>query len=157
MKIAVLQTGKTTERYISEGVEIYMARLGKYCKSEIITIPDLRNTRNMPPEEQKAREGKQLLKALNRDDYLVLLDERGKEFTTQGFASWLKGRMLAANKRLVFAIGGSWGFSDEVKAAAGCALSLSKMTFTHQLVRLVFAEQLYRAFTVIRGEPYHHE
>lgn len=157
MKIAILQTGKTTEKFISEGVEMYMNRLRKYCQAEIITIPDLKNTRNMPAEEQKLREGRMIVKTLGKDDFPVLLDERGKEFCTTEFAAWLEERLHIKSRRLVFITGGPWGFSDEVKEVAGFKLSLSKMTFPHQLVRLLFAEQLYRAFTVIRGEPYHHE
>lgn len=157
MKIALLQTGKTTEKHISEGVEIYSVRLKKYCGFEIITIPELKATRNMPVKEQKTREGKKILEALGRDDIAVLLDERGKEFSTVDFARWLEGKSQMQGKRMVFIIGGSWGFSDEVNEIAGMRISLSKMTFPHQLVRLLFVEQLYRAFTIIKGEPYHHE
>jgi 23S rRNA (pseudouridine1915-N3)-methyltransferase len=157
MKIALLQTGKTTERHISEGVEIYSARLKKYCGFDIITIPELKDTRNMPVREQKTREGKKILEALGRDDIAILLDERGKEFRTVDFAGWLEGRLQMQGKRLVFVIGGAWGFSDEVNEIACLRISLSKMTFPHQLVRLLFVEQLYRAFTIIKGEPYHHE
>jgi len=157
MKIAILQTGKTTDKHISEGVEIYSVRLKKYCGFEIITIPELKETRNMPVKEQKIREGKKILQALGKDDFVVLLDERGKEFRTVHFAEWLKSRLQVPGKRLVFVVGGPWGFSEEVNEKAGFRLSLSKMTFPHQLVRLLFAEQLYRAFTIIKGEPYHHE
>ena len=157
MKIAILQTGKTTEKHISEGVEIYSARLKKYCGFEIITIPELKETRKMPVKEQKAREGKKILQALGKDDFVVLLDERGKEFRTVDFAAWLESRSQMQGKRLVFVIGGPWGFTEEVNEIADFRLSLSKMTFPHQLVRLLFAEQLYRAFTIIKGEPYHHE
>ncbi len=157
MKIALLQTGKTTEKHISEGVGIYSARLKKYCGFEIITIPELKDTRNMPVKEQKSREGKKIMESLVRDDIVILLDERGKEFRTIDFASWLEGRSQIQGKRLVFVIGGPWGFSDEVNEIAAFRLSLSKMTFPHQLVRLLFVEQLYRAFTIIKGEPYHHE
>lgn len=157
MKIALLQTGKTTEKHILEGVGIYSARLKKYCTFEIITIPDLKDTRSMPVKEQKNREGKRILQALDKDDILVLLDEKGKEMKTAEFASWLDSKSGIQVKRIVFAIGGPWGFSDEVYEASFFRLSLSRMTFPHQLVRLLFAEQLYRAFTIIRGEPYHHE
>jgi len=157
MKIALLQTGKTTGKHISEGVEIYSARLKKYCGFEIITIPELKETRSMPVKEQKAREGKKILQALGKDDFVVLLDERGKELRTIDFAEWLENRLRIQVKRLVFVIGGPWGFTEEVNEIANFRLSLSKMTFPHQLVRLLFAEQLYRAFTIIKGEPYHHE
>jgi 23S rRNA (pseudouridine1915-N3)-methyltransferase len=157
MKITLLQTGKTTEKHISEGVEIYVARLKKYCGFEIITIPELKDTKNMPVKEQKAREGNKIMQMTDRDDIVVLLDERGKEMRTAEFSGWIEDKLQIRGKRLVFVIGGPWGFSDEVNGIADFRLSLSKMTFPHQLVRLLFVEQLYRAFTIIKGEPYHHE
>jgi 23S rRNA (pseudouridine1915-N3)-methyltransferase len=157
MKIALLLTGKTTEKHISEGLEVYSARLRKYCGFEILTIPELKNTRNMPEQEQKIREGRKILQAVGNDDFVVLLDEKGKELRSIDFASWLDKRMMVPGKRVVFIFGGAWGFSDEIYAIGGFRLSLSKMTFPHQLVRLLFIEQLYRAFTIIKGEPYHHE
>jgi 23S rRNA (pseudouridine1915-N3)-methyltransferase len=157
MKIALLQTGKTTEKYISEGIEIYSERIRKYSGFEIITVPELKDTRNMPVNEQKNKEGKKILQATAKDDFIVLLDERGKEFTTKELAEWIEKKVSVAGKRIVFVTGGPWGFSDEVYKAARFRLSLSKLTFPHQLVRLLFAEQLYRAFTIIKREPYHHE
>jgi len=157
MKIAFIQTGKTAERHVLEGVEAYSARIRKYTGFEIISIQDIKNTRNMPEQEQKQKEGVKILQALNKDDYVVLLDERGREMRTVEFAGWLGKLFLTQAKRIVFVTGGAWGFSDEVYSRADFRLSLSKMTFPHQLVRLLFAEQLYRAFTIIRGEPYHHE
>jgi len=157
MKIALLQIGKTTEKHIADGVEIYASRIRKYSGFEIISIPDQRNTRNMPAEEQKLKEGRKILQVLGKDDFLVVLDERGKEFRTAEFAEWIEKRAIIPGKRVVFVIGGPWGFSDEVYKTAGFRLSLSKMTFPHQLVRLLFMEQLYRAFTIIKGEPYHHD
>ena len=157
MKIALLQTGKTSEKHIADGVEMYTSRLRKYCAFEIITIPDIKNTRNMSAREQKAKEGSKILDALGKDDYAVLLDERGKEFRTVEFAEWIGKRQLVPGKRVVFIIGGPWGFSDEVNGIADFRISLSRMTFPHQMVRLLFVEQVYRAFTIIKGEPYHHE
>ena len=157
MKIALLQTGKTTEKHISDGVEIYSARIRKYSGFEIITIADQKNTRNMPVEEQKVKEGKKILQAIGKDDIMVLLDERGKELKTGEFAVWLEKQLAIPGKRIIFVIGGPWGFSQEVYKAAVFKLSLSKMTFPHQMVRLLLAEQLYRAFTIIKGEPYHHD
>ena len=157
MKIALIQTGKTNERHVSEGFEVYSSRISKYAGFEVITIPDLRNTRNMPGQEQKAKEGNKILQSVSKDDYMVLLDERGKELRTAEFAEWLEKKFACSGKRIVFVIGGPWGFSEEVYSRADFMISLSKMTFPHQLVRLLFAEQLYRAFTIIRGEPYHHE
>jgi 23S rRNA (pseudouridine1915-N3)-methyltransferase len=157
MKIALIQTGKTNERHVSEGIEIYSLRIKKYTGFEIVTIPDLKNTRNMPGHEQKTKEGNKILQSVGKDDYVVLLDERGKELRTSEFAGWLEKKFAASMKRIVFIIGGAWGFSEEVYSRADFRLSLSKMTFPHQMVRLLFAEQLYRAFTIIKGEPYHHD
>jgi len=157
MKIAMLQIGKTTEKHISAGIEIYSERIRKYSAFEIITIQELKDTRNMPVNEQKTREGKKILELTGKDDYIVLLDERGKEFRTRELAEWIERKASVAGKRIVFVIGGPWGFSDEVYKAAHFSLSLSKLTFPHQLVRLLFAEQLYRVFTIIKREPYHHE
>ncbi len=157
MRIVLLLTGKTTEKHIADGVEIYAARLKKYCKFEIITIPELKDARKMPVKEQKIREGKKIMEFLAKDDIAILLDEKGKEFRTTDFAAWLETKSQIQGKRLVFIVGGPWGFSDEVAGSAGFSISLSKMTFPHQLVRLLFTEQLYRAFTIIKGEPYHHE
>ncbi len=157
MKIALLQTGKTTDRHVAEGVEIYSARIRKYSGFDIITIPDLKNTRNMSVTEQKVREGRKILESVNRDDYIVLLDERGRELRTVELADWIQKRFTMTGKRIMFVTGGPWGVSEEVYNAADFRLSLSRMTFPHQLVRLMFLEQLYRAFTIIKGEPYHHE
>ena len=158
MKIALLLTGKTTDRYVAEGVTLYSERIRKYSGFEIITIPDMKNTRNMPVVEQKNREGRKILESVRKDDFVVLLDERGKELRTVEFADWLrKQSSVMSGKRLLFLTGGPWGVSEEVYKAADLKLSLSKMTFPHQLVRLIFLEQIYRAFTIIRGEPYHHE
>lgn len=157
MKIALLQTGKTNEKHISKGVDIYSSRIRKYTGFEILTIPDIRNTRNMPGAEQKLKEGAKILEAVMKDDYVVLLDERGKELRTAEFSSWLEKKLSSSVKRIVFIIGGAWGFSDEVYSRADFTISLSKMTFPHQMVRLLFTEQLYRAFTIMRGEPYHHD
>lgn len=157
MKIALLQTGKTNEKHINEGVEIYSARIRKYAGLDIITVPDLKDTRNMPSGEQKRKEGRKICDALRKDDYVILLDERGKEFRTAEFAGWLEKLSMISGKRIVFVTGGPWGFSEEVIELADFRLSLSKMTFPHQLVRLLFLEQLYRAFTIINREPYHHE
>ncbi len=157
MKIILLQSGKTNEKSIAEGTGIYSDRIKKYIGFEIITLPDLKNTRSMPASEQKIREGKKILQTLTSEDYLILLDEKGKEFRTIEFAAWFNKTLMLQKKRIVFAIGGPWGFSEEVYERADFRLSLSKMTFSHQLVRLLFVEQLYRTFTVLNGEPYHHE
>ncbi len=152
-----MQTGKTTDRNIAELAGLYTKRINKYCAFEIVTQPEIKNTRNMPVQEQMEREGKRIIGSLSGEDYVVLLDEHGKEMRTSGLASWMEKTLMFPAKRLVFIIGGPWGFSKGVYDRADFSLSLSKLTFPHQLVRLLFLEQLYRAFTVIKGEPYHHE
>lgn len=156
MKIVLLQTGKTTERYLKEGLSIYEERIRRYLPFEIVSLPEIRLTRNMPEEERKLREAGQMLGFFTEDDFIVILDERGKEFSTIEFSSWLEKKLMISKRRILFVIGGPWGFADEIRSRAGMVMSLSRMTFSHQMVRLLFLEQLYRAFTVIRGEPYHH-
>jgi 23S rRNA (pseudouridine1915-N3)-methyltransferase len=157
MKIALLQTGKTTDKNISEVAELYSNRIKKYSAFEIVTLPDLKNAKNMSVQEQKMKEGKKILQSATGDDYVILLDERGKEFRTTEFSGIMEKLFMLPKKRIVFIIGGPWGFSEEVYGRADLKMSLSKMTFPHQLVRLLFLEQLYRVFTIIKGEPYHHD
>jgi 23S rRNA (pseudouridine1915-N3)-methyltransferase len=157
MKIALLQTGKTTDKHIMELIDLYTNRIKKYSVFEIITLPDVKNTRNMPVQEQKIKEGAKIFQSVNEDDYVILLDERGKELRTLEFSGALEKMFLLPKKRIVFVIGGAWGFPESVYTRADSKISLSKMTFPHQLVRLLFLEQLYRVFTIIKGEPYHHE
>src|SRR5512136_1229807 len=126
MKIALMQTGKTSEKHIADGVEIYASRLKRYCGFEIITLPDIKNTRNMSAREQMAKEGGRIVEVLGKDDYVVLLDERGKEFRTVEFAEWIEKRSMIPGKRVVFIIGGPWGFSDEVYSVADFQISLSR-------------------------------
>jgi 23S rRNA (pseudouridine1915-N3)-methyltransferase len=157
MKIVLLQTGKTTEKYISEGVDEYSSRIRKYAGFELITLPELKNTRKMPTATQKMQEARAILQETGKDDYVVVLDEKGKELSTREFAVWMERVFLLSKKRVVFIIGGPWGFAEEVYERGDFKLSLSKLTFSHQMVRLLFAEQLYRVMTVINGDPYHHE
>jgi len=157
MKIALLQTGKTTDKHIAELVDLYTNRIKKYAVFEIITLPDIKNTRNMPVEEQKSKEATKIIQSTSAEDHIILLDEKGKELRTVEFSATLEKMFLLHKKRIVFVIGGPWGFSDSIYNRADHKISLSKMTFPHQLVRLLFLEQLYRAFTIIKGEPYHHE
>jgi len=157
MKITLLQTGKTTDKHISELVDLYANRIKKYSVFEIKTLPDVKNTRNMPVQEQKIKEAAKILQTITDDDYVVLLDEKGKELRTAEFSGIMEKMFFIPKKRIVFVIGGPWGFSDAVYVRADYKLALSKMTFPHQLVRLLFLEQLYRIFTIIKGEPYHHE
>jgi len=157
MKIILLQIGKTSDKFVRDGVEEYSGRIRKYSGFEIITLPDLKNTKNMPVAEQKLKEGKKLSKMLSTEDYVILLDEKGKELSTIEFSELLKKILMLARKRVVFVVGGPYGFSSEVYNRSDLKLSLSRMTFSHQLVRLLFTEQLYRVFSVIKGDPYHHE
>jgi 23S rRNA (pseudouridine1915-N3)-methyltransferase len=157
MKIALIQVGKTSEKYLTDGINTFKERVIKYNAFEIFTIHDIRSTRNMPAREQIAREGEKILQFFKKDDYIVILDDKGKEFSTVEFSSWLEKMFISQKKRIVFVIGGAWGISDEIYGMADLRLSLSRLTFSHQMVRLLFLEQLYRAFTVIKGEPYHHE
>ena len=157
MKIVLLQTGKTIDKGIIEAINLYTRRVKKFAAFEIITVPDIKNSRSMPVSEQKVQEGIKIIHYLSNEDYIVLLDERGKAFRTIEFSEWLEKLFMLPKKRIVFVIGGAWGFSDEVYSKADLTFSLSSMTFPHQLVRLLFLEQLYRAFTILKGESYHHE
>lgn len=157
MKIALVQTGKTTDKNVAGIADLYLSRIKKYTPFEIITLPDIKNSGNLPVQEHKIKEGKKIIQTVSNNDYIVLLDERGKEFRTIEFAGWMEKTFMISGKRIVFVIGGPWGFSDEVYEKADFMISLSKMTFPHQLVRLLFLEQLYRVFTILKGEPYHHE
>ncbi len=157
MRIALIFTGKTTERFIKEGIDNYINRISKYITFEMITIPEIKNTKNMPVREQKTKEGAKILQSIRSDDYIILLDEKGTEYTTAEFAGMFGKTLMVQRKRIVFIIGGPWGFADEVYSKAHLVLSLSRLTFSHQLVRLLFLEQLYRILTVINGDPYHHE
>ena len=156
MKTLLLLVGKTQNKHFIAGINDYAERIGHYMPFEIKVIPELRNTKNLSEQQQKTQEGELLLKQLQPSDTVVLLDEHGKEMRSVEFASWLQKKQAAARK-LVFVIGGPYGFSSAVYSRANELISLSKMTFSHQMVRLVFAEQLYRACTIIKGEKYHHE
>jgi 23S rRNA (pseudouridine1915-N3)-methyltransferase len=157
MKITLLLTGKTTDKHIAELIDIYTNRIKKYSVFEIITLPDVKNTKNMPVQEQKMKEATKIIQSFSDDDYIVLLDERGKELRTVEFSGVLEKMFFLPKKRIVFVIGGPWGFAKAIYDRADYKISLSKMTFPHQLVRLLFLEQLYLAFTIIKNEPYHHE
>jgi 23S rRNA (pseudouridine1915-N3)-methyltransferase len=157
MKIALLQTGKTSDKHISEVADLYATRIKRYSVFEIITLPDLKNAGNMSVPEQKMKEGQKIIQSISSDDYVILLDERGKEHRTIEFSGLMEKLFMLQKKRIVFVIGGPWGLSEEVYSRADFRMSLSRMTYPHQLVRLLFLEQLYRVFTIIKGEPYHHE
>ena len=157
MKITLLTVGKTDVKWVREGLELYVSRLGHYVPFQLREIPELKNVSALGREQVKAKEGDLVLKALRPSDEVVLLDEGGREFRSVEFASWLEERLSRGARDIVFVVGGAYGFSPEVYARADSKLSLSKMTFSHQMVRTIFAEQLYRAFTILKGEPYHHE
>ena len=157
MNIELIVVGKTDSKEVEALVEMYSKRVNRYCRFSITTLADVRNTRNMTSAKQKQLEGEAILRLVGDGDCLALMDERGAQYTSVEFAQWLQKRMLSGVKRLVLVIGGPYGFSDEVYARANEKISLSKMTFSHQIVRAIFAEQLYRAFTILNNEPYHHE
>ena len=157
MKIKVLLIGKTDDKNLQLLIDKYQKRLGHYIRFEIEVIPDLKNAKNLSEKEQKEKEGALLLKKVGPSDQLWLLDEKGKEFRSLEFSKFMQTKMNAGIKQLVLVIGGPYGFSDELYRKAMGKLSLSKMTFSHQMIRLFLVEQIYRAFTILKNEPYHHE
>jgi len=156
LKIKIILVGKTDLSYIQEGWDEFLTRLKRYIPVEILMIPALKNTKNIPTEQQKIAEGKLIHEKLYAGDCLVLLDENGQQFSSVQFSAFLQQRMNSGLKNLVFVVGGPFGFSEEIYKKADFKMGLSKMTFTHQMVRLILIEQLYRAFTIIQNENYHH-
>lgn len=157
MEICLIVIGKTSTKYISEGISEYEKRLRRYVPFTIHYLPDCRRTANMTQQRQKDIEGQSIMQKLSTSDRVVLLDEKGVQQTSEAFATLLDHRMASGLKRLVFIVGGPYGFSKEVYERADALFSLSKMTFNHEMVRLFFIEQVYRAMTILRGEPYHHQ
>ncbi|NLX65932.1 MAG: 23S rRNA (pseudouridine(1915)-N(3))-methyltransferase RlmH [Bacteroidales bacterium] len=157
MKIILLSIGKTDDPILSQIIEEYRKRINYYLPFEMQIIVDIKKGRNLSDKEQKKQEGEKILKWLQPSDQVILLDEKGKHYSSVEFARQIEKKLLSTSKRLVFVVGGAYGFSDEVRERANEKVSLSSMTFTHQMVRLVFAEQLYRAMTILHNEPYHHE
>lgn len=157
MKTILICIGKTNERYWQDAMNEYLKRLQRYSPFEIIEMPNLRNTHSITEQQIKHAEGENLLRLLNAEDFVTLLDDKGKQYTSLQFAEWYQQRMMAGTKRLVFVVGGAYGFSRDVYERANGTLSLSRLTFSHQLVRPIFLEQLYRAQTILHNEPYHHE
>ena len=157
MKIVLLTIGKTSEKYLIDGIAQYQKRLKHYTKFEMLEIPNLKNAKNFSNAEIIKKEGELILKQLQNSDHLVLLDDKGKDFTSPKYAQKLQQWMLSGKKKVVFVVGGAYGFSEQVYKRGNEKISLSKMTFSHQMVRLFFVEQLYRAFTILNNEPYHHE
>ncbi len=156
MKIEFWYVGKTAFGYLEEGIALYDKRLRHYTTFEQVLIPDIKNSKNLSFEQIKEQEGAAILQRLQNDDFLVLLDERGKQFTSEGFSELLEKWQVQSLRRVVFVVGGAYGFSEAVYNRQNMQISLSRMTFSHQMVRLFFIEQLYRGFTILRGEPYHH-
>lgn len=157
MKISLVVIGKTNGKFLIDGIEEYTKRLSYYIPFNIQYLPDSKNNKKLSEEQQKTVEGNTILNSLDKSDYVVLLDEHGKEFTSKEFSKYIEKKMSTVTKRLVFIVGGPYGFSQEVKNRANEKISLSKMTFSHEMIRLIFTEQLYRAMTIINNEPYHHE
>lgn len=157
MKIELAVIGKTSIGYLKQGIDEYIKRLKHYVPFEIKYIDDIKNTKNISEDQQKRTEGAKILLLLDKSDFVVLLDEHGKEYTSIQYSSYIQKRMLSGTKKVVFVIGGPYGFSQEVYDRANDKISFSKMTFNHEMIRLIFTEQLYRAYTIINHEPYHHE
>lgn len=157
MTIKLVGIGRTDDPALRDLTDIYIKRLGFYNKFEFDLIPDIKNSKNLDETRQKQKEGELLLNKISSSDFVVLLDENGKQFSSEGFSEYIQKRLNSGIKQLVFIIGGPYGFSEEVYNRADSKLSLSKMTFSHQMVRLFFVEQLYRAFTILKNEPYHHK
>jgi 23S rRNA (pseudouridine1915-N3)-methyltransferase len=157
MKITLIVVGKTDKKHILEGIAEYEKRLLHYCKFEFKVLSDIKNSKTMPANVQMQKEGELILSAARPLSELILLDERGTEYNSMDFAKFIERKGISGQKELTFVVGGPYGFSPEVKSAATAMISLSRLTFSHQIVRLIFMEQLYRANTIIKGEPYHHE
>ena len=156
MKITLLLSGKTDKSYLDEGIKIYSKRLIHYLNFEIKIIPELKKNKKLTFEQHKENEGKLILKQLKHNDYVILLDENGKEFSSEKFSKFIEKKMINSVGNIVFIVGGPYGFSKDVYEKSKEKIALSKMTFSHQMVRLIFVEQLYRAMSIIKGEPYHH-
>ena len=157
MKIKIIVIGKTHKSFLIDGENEYLKRLKRYVPIEKVEIPDLKNAKKLSQQEIKQKEGENILQRLDSGDYLILLDEKGKTFSSLKFSKWLQEKMNRSYKKLVFVIGGAYGFSDEVYSRANEKIALSEMTFSHQMIRMIFIEQVYRAFSILNNEPYHHE
>ena len=157
MKITLLTVGKTDKDWVKQGIDIYASRMKHYFPFTIVEIPELKNASSLSQEQIKTKEGELILKNIKPTDDVILLDERGKEFSSMEFAKTLQDKISYTGKDSVFVIGGAYGFAEAVRQRSNSKISLSRMTFSHQMVRAIFVEQLYRAFTIMKGEPYHHE
>jgi len=157
MKISLICIGKTDDSYLIQGIDSFQKRLKFYINFKMVVIPDIKNSKNLSKEVQKAKEAEQILKLISNTDCIILLDERGKEYRSIEFADFLNKKMVSSTQHLIFIIGGPYGFNTSIEKRADGKISLSKMTFSHQMIRLFFSEQLYRAFSILKNEPYHHE
>ena len=157
MKITLLVVGKTEDKYLLEGMEKYLSRLKHYISFNLVVLPELKNTKSLTEAQQKSKEAELILKQLSNPDLVVLLDEKGKKYTSVSFSNYLNKQMIGSVQHLIFVIGGPYGFDESIYKRANGSISLSEMTFSHQMVRLFFVEQLYRAFSILKGEPYHHQ
>jgi 23S rRNA (pseudouridine1915-N3)-methyltransferase len=155
MKITLILNGKTEDKYLVDGCSIFEKRLKHYIKLDQIVIPALKNAKNLNAQQFKAKEADLIMKHINNDDFVVLLDEKGAEYTSEKFANYLQKHMNAGLRNLVFIVGGPYGFDEQIYKRSNFKVSLSQMTFSHQMIRLFFLEQIYRAFTILRNEPYH--
>ena len=157
MKITLITVGKTTFPFVKEGIEVYLKRIKHYIAFDMVEIPELKNVSSLTKEQIKSKEGELILKQIKPTDKVILLDEKGRDFSSVEWSKEIEKEMNMGTKNLIFTVGGSYGYSQDVYNRADSKLSLSKMTFSHQIIRLFFVEQLYRAFTIIKGEPYHNE
>lgn len=157
MKIILLCVGKTDDKLILSAIDKYVKRLKHYINFEIHIVPDIKNAKTLSQEQQKIKEGELLLKQMTNNDFVMLLDERGKAYSSMEFSTFIEQKMIMSTSRLVFVVGGPYGFSADLYKRADTQMSLSKMTFSHQMIRLFMVEQVYRAFSIMKGEPYHHE
>jgi 23S rRNA (pseudouridine1915-N3)-methyltransferase len=157
MKITFLTVGKTEDAYLKEGIDKYIKRLKHYTKLEVLELAELKNTKALTQEQQKTKEAELILKKITPLDHVILLDEKGMEFSSKQFAAYLDKKSISSTSSLIFIVGGPYGFDQSVYDRANDKLSLSRMTFSHQMIRLFFTEQLYRALSILKGEPYHHE
>lgn len=156
MKITLIAVGKTEDKYLIEGIDKYLNRLKHYINFNLLIIPDIKNTKNLTEAQQKSKEAELIAKQINPSDLVILLDEKGKKHSSVSFANYLNKQMIGSVQHLVFIIGGPYGFDESIYNRSNSSISLSDMTFSHQMVRLFFVEQLYRAFSILKNEPYHH-
>ena len=156
MKITLIAVGKTEDKYLIEGIDKYLSRLKHYINFNILIIPDIKNSKNLTEAQQKSKEGEFIAKQINPTDVVILLDEKGKKLSSVSFSDYLNKQMIGSVQHLVFIIGGPYGFDESIYKRSNTSISLSDMTFSHQMVRLFFVEQLYRAFSILKNEPYHH-